>query len=671
MKSILQSDHAKLKAAMAFVKAYEEKLTLLNAWWGKIALIGKINSHNVAGTILDDMEITKKEFGKLQQNLIENLLFEHLQKLAHEDVFKAQVVIDILIRNLFERTADVGFLATDDDIRDFLQTENPDDSNRRFMETRLQEYVKKYSVYDEIILLDADGSVRLHLDESNPVRAPQDALIQETLTTNSDYIETFRHSDLQPNKRHSLIYSCKITRENGASATVLGVLCLCFRFDDEMAGIFQNLLPANDPRILMIFDQQGSVIASSDETTIALQTYFSAKKSPRIQNIGGVDYLVTTQKTHGYQGFYGLGWSGQVLSPIGETFKNHAEQEAVEVDADLMHQSTAFSDELKEIRRVSTNINDDLSLVVLNGKITAARKEAKEFMPVLEAIKNIGEDIANIFSVSINSLQNVVIRSQLNETQFMALLAVDIMDRNLYERANDCRWWALTSTFRRLLNTEDVNTEDVAVMSAILRYINDLYTVYANLYVYDVHGKILAVSNAAEAQAVGQILDEHTGAMATLRLIEAQKYVVSPFIETNLYNGKHTYIYNAAIMSMDKTHCVGGIGIVFDSEPEFAAMLGDVIPKTKSASFCEACFAIFTDSAKRIIAYSNCRVEIGSELMIDDKFFALNRGQSVSEIIDYQEQHYMLGVAVSKGYREYKTTGDYKNDVIAFVFAPL
>ena len=31
--------------------------------------------------------------------------------------FKASVAIDVLIRNLFERTADIGFLATDNDIR--------------------------------------------------------------------------------------------------------------------------------------------------------------------------------------------------------------------------------------------------------------------------------------------------------------------------------------------------------------------------------------------------------------------------------------------------------------------------------------------------------------------------------------------------------------------------
>ena len=36
----------------------------------------------------------------------------------------ARVTIDILIRNLFERTADIGFLATDSEIRRFAEMAN-------------------------------------------------------------------------------------------------------------------------------------------------------------------------------------------------------------------------------------------------------------------------------------------------------------------------------------------------------------------------------------------------------------------------------------------------------------------------------------------------------------------------------------------------------------------
>ena len=109
MNTIIETNKTKLLAAMPDVKGYEARLASLNDWWGKIALIGKINSHNVASTILDDMNLTKGKFGELQQKLTNNLVVENLKKLVLDNSSKAQVAIDLLIRNLFERTADVGF----------------------------------------------------------------------------------------------------------------------------------------------------------------------------------------------------------------------------------------------------------------------------------------------------------------------------------------------------------------------------------------------------------------------------------------------------------------------------------------------------------------------------------------------------------------------------------
>ncbi len=93
----------------------------------------------------------------------------------------AQVAIDISKRNLFERTADVGFLATDDDIVRFLLAGDDDPGAVERIEERLREYRDKYTVYNEILVLDTDGCVRAHLDRTNPVRRSTDPLLAETL----------------------------------------------------------------------------------------------------------------------------------------------------------------------------------------------------------------------------------------------------------------------------------------------------------------------------------------------------------------------------------------------------------------------------------------------------------------------------------------------------------
>lgn len=51
-----------------------------------------------------------------------------------------------------------------------------------------------------------------------------------------------------------------------------------------------------------------------------------------------------------------------------------------------------------------------------------------------------------------------------------AQVAMDIVIRNLFERANDCRWWALTTAFRRILAQPHRTSEDMDSISAILAY---------------------------------------------------------------------------------------------------------------------------------------------------------------------------------------------------------
>ncbi|PKM12015.1 MAG: hypothetical protein CVV13_06915 [Gammaproteobacteria bacterium HGW-Gammaproteobacteria-3] len=673
MNTILETHKSKLLSAMPMVESNEVRLASLNDWWGKISLIGKINSHNIASTLLDDMSLTKNKFGELQKKLTHNLLVENLRKLVLDNASKAQVGIDLLIRNLFERTADVGFLATDDDIRAFLAEQEPTTDSVKFIEQRLDEYVKKYSVYDEILVFDTHGRVKAHLNQNNPVTRSKDPLLAQTLATVDDYVETFRYSDLQPDRRHSLIYSCKITQNNNKGSKILGVICLCFRFDDEMAGIFQNLLDTDDIGVLMVLGADGKVIASSDEQAFPLNVSFNRADPLSIVSHQRRDYIVNTRTTHGYQGFYGLGWRGQMITPLDMAFKQQSASVSNTDYADIMDQASTFPKELKDIRKASSDINADLALLVLNGQIAAARKNAAEFMPVLEAIKRIGSDIANIFTASVNSLQEVtVMSSHLNNAGFLAALAVDIMDRNLYERANDCRWWALTSAFRRLTAQPVVSASDKHQITEILQYINALYTVYTNLYIYDKKGEILAVSNPKERGIIGLPVDEQTGAFAVLRNSDSQRYSVSAFVRTSLYEGRHTYIYNAAITHLQhKDEVLGGIGIVFDSEPQFASMLTEVLPNDQQGQLLAGCFAVFTDRKKMIIALANQpELSVGDSLPIADAFFTLKNGQRGSEVIQFNGVNYVLGMAVSQGYREYKTCDNYSNDVIAFVFIP-
>lgn len=670
MDVILSNNQKHLYSALPIIKTYDEKLDSLNHWWEKITLVGKINSQRVAPNILDEMQYTRKKFSDLQQRLVHNLLKEHLQKRISDDHNKSQVAIDILIRNLFERTADVGFLATDDDIRNFLLMNVKEAKEQQEIRARLEEYVKKYSIYNDIIILDCNGVVQAHLDPTNTIKQSDDSLIEETLNTNEDYIETFRYSDLQAKQSQSLIYSCAIKSSNEQNAETLGVLCLCFRFADEMQSIFADLHTDDANSQIMIIDDKAKAIASSNEQLFPIGTRFIKNQSADIRKINNQLYLSTVTSTKGYQGFLGLGWSGQVLTPLQSAFEHDDNKEDSQV-VDLKD-SQLFSAELNEIDHTSVMIKDDLSLVVLNGIIASARKNAVEFMPVLQEIEKIGEGIANVFTDSLHNLQSTVLSARLGDVQFIASLAVDIMDRNLYERANDCRWWALTTVFRQLLEQTSIQSSDQKKINDILSYINDLYTVYTNLYVYDKSGIIVGVSNPNQQHLIGQMAEDSSAVKATLQITDSQQYAVSKFVPSVQYDNRHTYIYNASITSLNKNTVLGGIAVVFDSEPEFTAMLEDCLPRDQDNNIIDGCFALYCQRDGLIVSATEFSPQsVGQVLDINSELFKLENGSRESKIMDYQGTRYAVGIATSKGYREYKTTGDYDNDILSFVMAPI
>ncbi|MGB0989596.1 chemotaxis protein CheW [Arcobacter sp. CECT 8989] len=649
------------------VDKYREELGRLSSSWDIFALLGQL------GDIHIDIGKTKENFLNLTTTLLNHLSDETVKKATAEMKFKAQVAIDIVNRNLFERTADIGFLATDDDIRDFLQNfvsrYNSDSVElKEEIQKRFLEYVQKYSVYYDIVLADTKGKVVARLDDDVKVDWLDKEFTQKVINSSDEYVETFQYHDFIPHKKQSLVYSYKVTQTNDSDSEVLGVLCLCFRFRDEMEGIFNNLIETRNKEALTILDEDGIVIASSDKDYIPLESKLEIvlDEEYKIVSFCGRDYIAKTCVTNGYQGFKGLKWYGHIMVPLEYAFLSNQSNEAKADDAiieSMMENEQHFSKDLKDVFNKSKTIQENLGRVIWNGNVAQSKLNSsnREFSKSL--LSEIGVTGVKANS-SLSNLNQTIINSILKDSEFLSSLAIDIMDRNLYERANDCRWWALTSYFRKAFDDYNSLSYKEKEISSILKYINDLYTVYTNLLVFDKSGKIIAVSNEKENYLVGKVLPQKWVG-ETLNLKDTSKYCVSDFEETNLYANESTYVYCAAIRSFENQNEInGGIAIVFDSTPEFHAMLEDSLPKGK-----DGVFALFASRDKRVISSTNKDIEVNSIIDIEDKFFELKNGEQKSEIIEIDNKYYALGVRCSQGYREYKSAkDDYVNDVFCLVF---
>ena len=334
----------------------------------------------------------------------------------------------------------------------------------------------------------------------------------------------------------------------------------------------------------------------------------------------------------------------------------------------MMENEQHFSKELKDVFYKSQTIQDNLTRVIWNGNIAQSKLNSvnREFSKSLLNEIGITGKKANS---SLENLNQTIITSILKDSEFLSSLAIDIMDRNLYERANDCRWWALNSSFRDALDDYSTLDNKKDEISEILKYINDLYTVYTNLIVFDKDGKVIAVSNRNEQFSLGRVLTQDW-VSKTLMLKDTSKYCVSKFEKTVFYDNESTYIYSSAIRSLKNEAIItGGIAIVFDSKPQFNAMLEETLPKNNEGEKIPGVFALFTNKNKQIISSTNEDFEVDSYLNIEDSFFTLKNAQSLSKIIELDGKYYAIAVKCSTGYREYKSrVDDYKNDVLCFVF---
>ena len=623
---------------MPEVDDLRETIGRYQAVWDNLALLGQLSG------VGNEMGTTRESFFKLSESLVNHLGNEYWQELYQRLAMKASVATDMMQRNLFERTADIGFLATDQTIIDFLS--QSDAIGTESLAQHLAAYRANYTVYHDIILLDTQGKVVFRLCPNGVVQS-HDPLIETALTSSEAYVEVFRKSDLLPDQATAHIYAYRV---QNARQQNLGVLCLCFNFQDECQHIFSELSDG-DWSVISLTDCSGKVIASSDLQQLPIGTQVQHHLGGMsIQRLAGRKYLVSSRAGKGYQGYTGQNWLGHVMIPLDFAFERH---EQPSIDIHNLQGLAIFSPELMSIPTQADRIQVNLNRSVWNGSLHqhAGQSETLFSRALLWEISQTGLKTKALLADAIENLYQTVIGATLANNRFLASLAVNIKDRNLYERANDCRWWSLTARFREVLAQSAITTEMGEELNGILAYINQLYTVYTGIMLYDKAGKVIAVSQPHLTEWLGQAMTE-PWVSQSLGLKSSREYVISDFGATPLYDNRPTYIYAAAIMHPQQTQqVVGGIALIFDSLPQFTAMLEESQPSSEQFNS----FAVFFDEQANVIASTHASFQPAKPLPIK-LTDVLERGYG---IIECQDGRYAVGIAQASSYREYpaKTNG--------------
>ena len=668
-----------LQPYMLHVAENRETLKSLESVWDVLNLLGQLS-----GTTTE-MSGTKAAFAALSANLLDNLARSTLEKRVQELCAPSQVAIDVLVRNLYERTADIGFLAMDEALRAFAASGQCTKAEHAAMVVRLQAYVARYSVYRDVILLSPSGQVLARLAGQPEVAVVRDPLLRQVLESSAPYTEAAVRSDLFPGESRNLFYAVRVQDEQGA---VLGALFLCFDFENEVKRIFASLQRRGDWSVITLLDEAGVVIASSDASQVAPGAVVDvAPGDGHLMRFAGRKYLASRRLPQGFQGYMGPGWSALVLVPLDAAFEDDDEAGDGELNregdgqavaggallAAVLADGSAFPVDLQRIPPQAEAIQRELSRSVWNANIRQGQARQAALNPafsrvLLAEIVRTGTRMKEVFTRSIGKLQAMAVAAHLDDCRFHAALAVDILDRNLYERANDCRWWALDPLLCSLLAQPDGQQE---AMSARLGAINDLYTVYDSLLLFDAQGVVVAVSRPHAAHWLGRRLDAPWRQQA-LSLRDPERYVVSEFVADDLYGGRPTWIYATALQAGNgngAASVAGGIAVVFDSAPQLAAMLEAALPP-KVAHAC----ALFIDASGAVIASSDVRWQPGGRIALPADLLAEAAAGTAgaARLVLLDGQVMAVGVRASSGYREYRgSSGAEGQTALALVCVPL
>lgn len=238
--------------------------------------------------------------------------------------------IDLIDRNLYERSCDCRWWATDAAMVSAL--EQPGEAATAHASDRLGVILKAYTVYFDIVLADLNGVV---VANGRPAdypsagtthrEAPWFTTALATASGDEFGFETVHASSLVGGKR-VLVYSCKVCRGGDAKAEAIGVLGVVFNWD----GLAQKIMhetPVEEAKKgvtrVCIVDDNGRVLADSLDQILGRPVEFSErarlfaqKKASATAAVDGVSVLAAHAQSPGFE-TYRTGWHSLILQRVG------------------------------------------------------------------------------------------------------------------------------------------------------------------------------------------------------------------------------------------------------------------------------------------------------------------------------------------------------------------
>jgi hypothetical protein len=306
-------------------------------------------------------------------------------------------------------------------------------------------------------------------------------------------------------------------------------------------------------------------------------------------------------------------------------------------------------------------INAQTRLLALNAQIEATRagKAGVGFSVVAQEVKSISKEIEGLTGELTKELQprlaeldalgqQLVATVRGTRLADLALNMIEIIDRNLYERSCDVRWWATDSAVVAACTDPSPQVLDHA--SHRLGIILDSYTVYSDLVICDLNGRVIAHGRPGKhAQLRGSSMAGQRWFQEAARTRDGTEFAVSDVYVEQAVGGRMVACYATAIRERGEVsgRILGVLGVFFDWATQAQTVVDGVrlSPEEKSVTR-----AMIVDARHRVLAASDKMGLLRETVTLD------THGKSMGH---YQSGGSVIGFALTPGYETYKGLGWY------------
>lgn len=319
--------------------------------------------------------------------------------------------------------------------------------------------------------------------------------------------------------------------------------------------------------------------------------------------------------------------------------------------------SSLVTSKVAEISRVTRSTK----ILALNAAVEAARAGAAgksfaivadEVGRVSESIRGITENLTQDLDERVSQLDNLgrqmVANVRGRRLSDLALNMIDIIDRNLYERSCDVRWWATDPAMVQCV--VDPTQDNINFASKRLAVILASYTVYLDLWVLDTNGKVLANGRPDRYRVKGSNHKNQAWFRDAMATHDGTCFAVADVVANAELDNKAVATYATAIREGGEEHGAvkGVLGIFFDWEPQAQAVVDGVRldPEEVSRTRC-----LLLDSKHRVIASSDGKGLLQETVSLSDV------KEPKGTFVDKTGR--MIGYALTPGYETYKGLGWY------------